>query len=440
VDNLIQPLLFRVLCSYLDQGVALWHFPFVEEGLIPGLRHVEKNGLSSFFKTKRARNLLFDESVTVESLLELVVGDEKLYEQYLFDQQFSHRGWAGMVSAIEDRPDTILYPKKIALKELIFFELLLEIDAAEDELGPDWKPLARMRPIQPVDLFAELQLTEWHEVLMIWQDAFELNYYDEVLSALKIVRERDREEGSVQKSFQGIFCIDERECSIRRHIESVDPDCETLGAPGFFGVEFFFHPANGKFYEKLCPAPVTPKYLIKEKEHGGKRGHEILHGKRSHTFLQGFVASLSLGVWAAFKLFKDIFSPSMSPAISDAFAHMNLTSELVIESNGETENGLQVGFTVTEMADRVENLLRGIGLSTRFAPIVYVVAHGSSSANNPHHGAHDCGACSGRPGSVNARVLAFMANNPRVRAELASRGLIIPDETRVSGCAPRYGQ
>jgi len=122
------------LCSYLDQGVALWHFPFVEEGLIPDLRHVEKNGLSSFFKTKRARNLLFDESATVESLLELVVGDEKLYEQYLFDQQFSHRGWAGMVSAIEDRPDTILYPKKIALKELIFFELLLGV----------------MRPLPPV--------------------------------------------------------------------------------------------------------------------------------------------------------------------------------------------------------------------------------------------------------------------------------------------------
>jgi hypothetical protein len=433
VDNLVQPLLFRVLCSYLDQGVALWHFPFVEDGLIPGLRHVEKNGFSSFFKTGRARNLLLDESVTVESLLELVVGDEKLYGQYLFDQQFSHRGWAGMVSAIEDRPDTILYPKKIALKELILFELLLEIDAAEEELGPGWKPLAQMRPIRPVDLFEELQLTEWHEVLMIWQDAFELDYYDEVLSALRIVRETDREEGSANKSFQGIFCIDERECSIRRHIESVDPDCETLGAPGFFGVEFFFHPANGKFYEKLCPAPVTPKYLIREKDFGGKRGHEILHSKRSHTFLQGFLASLSLGVWAAFKLFRDIFSPSMSPAISDAFAHMNLDSELVIESTGETENGLQVGFSVTEMADRVENLLRGIGLSTRFAPIVYVVAHGSSSANNPHHGAHDCGACSGRPGSVNARVLAFMANNPGVRAVLASRGLHIPDTTQFLG-------
>ncbi|MBK6523954.1 MAG: DUF2309 family protein [Sphingobacteriaceae bacterium] len=68
------------------------------------------------------------------------------------------------------------------------------------------------------------------------------------------------------------------------------------------------------------------------------------------------------------------------------------------------ENNLQIGFTIAEMASRVEALLRGIGLINQFAPLVYVVAHGSSSANNPHHGAHDCGACSGRPGAVNARV------------------------------------
>jgi uncharacterized protein YbcC (UPF0753/DUF2309 family) len=114
---------------------------------------------------------------------------------------------------------------------------------------------------------------------------------------------------------------------------------------------------------------------------------------------------------------------------------MNLTSTLQIEVSSPivVENGLQVGFTVTEMADRVENLLRGIGLSQNFPPIVYAVAHGSSSANNPHHGAHDCGACSGRPGSVNSRVLAFMANHYEVRNILKSRGLIIPEKTQFIG-------
>ena len=125
----------------------------------------------------------------------------------------------------------------------------------------------------------------------------------------------------------------------------------------------------------------------------------------------------------------------MSPAISNAFAHMNKESQLTIENSHieDRENGLQIGFTIEEMATRVEGVLRGIGLTKNFAPIVYVMAHGSSSANNPHHGAHDCGACSGRPGSVNARVLSFMANHPKVRQLLLNKGIAIPIETQFVG-------
>ena len=70
---------------------------------------------------------------------------------------------------------------------------------------------------------------------------------------------------------------------------------------------------------------------------------------------------------------------------------------------------------------RAEGFLRGIGLIKNFAPIVYIVAHGSSSANNPHHGAHDCGACSGRPGATNARVQAFILNHKKVREGSAQK-------------------
>jgi uncharacterized protein YbcC (UPF0753/DUF2309 family) len=114
---------------------------------------------------------------------------------------------------------------------------------------------------------------------------------------------------------------------------------------------------------------------------------------------------------------------------------MSKGGQLTIENKSleDRENDLQIGFTIDEMTARVEGLLRGIGLVKDFAPIVYVIGHGSSSANNPHHGAHDCGACSGRPGSVNARVLAFMANHQKVRALLHERGIVIPAETQFVG-------
>ena len=433
LDNLVQPLLFRILCSYLDQGVSIWKFPVQDGGFIASLQQLEKESYTSIFKTPRAKEWLLNKPLHLKDLLETVVGDSAYFEQYLFDQQFSHRGWSGMVGAIEQAPHSLLDSRKISLRELIIFELLLEIDALDFSLGNHWKPLCSVVASPPLNLFEEVASTELQEVFRLFQDAFEWSYYDGVIAGLKLGKSPEKKEKT--PSFQALFCIDERECSLRRHIENIDPHCETLGTPGFFGVEFYLQPENGNFYDKLCPAPVTPKYLIKEFGVTEKRKHDHFYTPHTHTFFGGILAAIGFGVWAAVRLLQNIFRPVMSPAISNAFAHMNKESQLTIENSHieDRENGLQIGFTIEEMATRVEGVLRGIGLTKNFAPIVYVMAHGSSSANNPHHGAHDCGACSGRPGSVNARVLSFMANHPKVRQLLLNKEIAIPIETQFVG-------
>ncbi len=200
-------------------------------------------------------------------------------------------------------------------------------------------------------------------------------------------------------------------------------------------MEFYFQQQGSKFYDKLCPAPVTPKYLIKESEAKTLRKGEALYTRHTHGFLTGFALSITFGFWAFVKTILNLFKPKMSPAISNAYGHMDKQSVLTIENKdlNDVENGLQIGYTLDEMIARAEGFLRGIGLVTNFAPIVYVVAHGSSSANNPHHGAHDCGACSGRPGATNARVLSFILNHKKVREVLHSKGIIIPDTTQFIG-------
>jgi uncharacterized protein len=440
LTNAVQPLLFRILCSYIDQGIAISPFPFEDKGLLAAVRNLEKYSAVSFFKTQKARKLLQSPHCTTAHLLELLIGKgyEAYYEQYVYDQQFAHRGWSGIVSTLESRPETLLYPKKIELRDMITLELLLELDALTHALGDEWRPLGVHLQQPPVDMFAEQPTNELQEVIKIWHDAFEWSYYDSVLAGIALTSEAVAPTASEPTRFQAVFCIDEREYSIRTHVESLDARVQTYGAPGYFGIDMYFQPMYAKFYDKVCPAPMSPKYLIREIATGGAHGThkaEAVYNKQSHKLVRGLFYSYLLGVPAIGKLILNLIHPAMSPAIADASAHMNPDAELTIAYTGEheAESGLQIGYTYPEMADRVEKVLRCMGLANNFAPLVYIVGHGSSSANNPHHGAHDCGACSGRPGLANARVFAHMANDKQVRRILKGRGLVIPVSSQFIG-------
>lgn len=433
LDSLVQPTLFRILCSYLDQGIAIWKFPVWHKGFLASIKEMERNAFGSFFKTPRARQLLLSGKYDMASLLKILVGNEAFYEEYLFDQQFAHQGWSGMVAAIELQPETLLDTKKITLHDLIVFELLMEIDALDTKFGDIWAPLAIRVKVKPQHILAKVEKTEVNEVISLWQDAYEWSYYDEVLAGLAM--KKAGHSPIAEKSFQAYFCLDDREGSIRRYVENIDPNCETYTTPGFFGVEFFYKPEHGKFYTKLCPAPVTPKYLIKEYGAKKDKAKELHFNSHSHSLFRGAIISQTLGFWTALKLFINIFKPSMSPATASSFRHMDKLAKLSIENKNtdQRENDLQIGFTVTEMADRVQGVLMSTGLVKSFAPIVYIIGHGSSSVNNPHFAAYDCGACCGRPGSVNARVFSFMANHAKVREVLKERGIDIPAATQFLG-------
>ena len=420
-------LLFRVLCSYLDQGIALWNFPENENGFLNSIIALEKNTATGIFTSKRVKQLLF-KNTSITELLEIVVGKEELYAHYLFDQQFSHPGWSGMIATIESNPSSLLDSKAITFEELVKFELLLEIDVLDKKFNTNWSPLGFKVRGEEYNLFEAIKYNELYDVLSLWQQAFEFSFYDEVLAGVQEVQEDNTIKSP---SFQGLFCMDDRECSFRRHIENIDKKAETYGTAAFFNFEFYFQPVNGKFHTKLCPAPVTPKYLIKEEPRKKKQAKDLLYHKQSHSLFFGWIISQTLGFSSAFKLFLNIFKPSMSPATTASFKHLHKKSKLIIENNSnEKVADLQLGFTIDEMADRVEGLLKSIGLVSHFAPIVYVVGHGATSVNNTHYAGYDCGACCGRPSSVNAKVASFAINHPKVRAILKERGIIIPTSTQ----------
>jgi uncharacterized protein len=139
---------------------------------------------------------------------------------------------------------------------------------------------------------------------------------------------------------------------------------------------------------------------------------------------------------AGFQLMRQLIQPTLSANTTFAKNHHHSSASLHIDYDAKhpTKDGLQLGYKLDEMVRIVSNVLTGMGLVKSFSPIIYIIGHGSSSTNNPHYAAYDCGACSGRAGSVNARVLAYMANKKEVRQALASEGLFIPETSIFVGC------
>jgi uncharacterized protein YbcC (UPF0753/DUF2309 family) len=432
LDSMVHPNMFRILCSYLDQGISIWNFPGEKKSFLSALRDLEKNSFFSFFKNKRAKAILLEGNYNVESLLKILIGDSALFEQYVFDQQFAHPGWSGLVATVESMPQTLLDRKNISLEELIIFESLLEIDVLDSHFGEIWAPLGEKVLEIPAPLFDPIEKSELSEVLQIWQEAYEWTYYDQVLAGIKLQKSEVKLN---HKTFQAFFCIDDRECSIRRHVESLDSEAETFGTPGHFNLDFYYKPENGNFHTKVCPAPLTPKYLIKEIENKSKQKKDFHFNTNTHGLFIGWILTHTLGFWSGFRLFWSIFRPGDSPSAVSSFRHMDPNSTLTIENKSlaDREDDLQIGFTVTEMTDRLEGLLKSTGAVKDFADVVYLIGHGASSVNNTHYAGYDCGACSGRPGSVNARVMSDIANNPKVRIMLAERGIIIPFPTQFLG-------
>lgn len=420
----VQPRLYRILASYLDQGIHLENIFPQNLGFLDGLIFLETHAKSSLFEHQEVVDLLKSKA-SIETLLQKVVGCKQHFNQYLFEQQMTHPGWSGFVAVVESNPKTLIEPKKISLEEMIQFELLLEIDAILSVRGNSWKsPDYHCFPAE-TGFLEDQQGLKW-QLLAIWQEALEWTYFDQILSNIP---NSVPDEDFHKKDFQALFCIDDRCVSLRKHLAEVHPKSESFGTPGFFGVEFYYQPQGAKQYTKSCPAPVTPEYLIQE------RGEVVAHHRdahfshRAYTPAFGMISSMTLGFLSIVKLALGTFKPTNHAFACKSTNHVHPNSELTIDFEGLSSDGLKIGYTVDEMSTRVHNVLKSIGLTENFADLVYVVGHGASSVNNPYYAGYDCGACCGRPGSVNARVFAAMANKPEVRLALQNLGINIPEET-----------
>jgi uncharacterized protein YbcC (UPF0753/DUF2309 family) len=347
-----------------------------------------------------------------------------------------------MVRIIEETPKSLLLFRHISLKELLAVELLCELAIITQKKGDNFPVISELPNLASIPMLnGDVLQPNVPLRLRVWHDAMEWALHSELLIALKTQPSPTLGEQiaiSSPPEVQAFFCIDDRECSLRRYLEEYNPHIETFGAAGFFGIDFYYQGLDDAYPVAQCPVVITPKHLVKAvpvTKAVPAKGEVIdQFGKMhftAHSMFRGWIYTQTLGLGYAIKMAWNVFRPtSKLPGIktlSEVDAHSHL--HLLRETDEPNADGHLLGFSLVEMADRIGGLLRNIGLTQNFAPLVVVVAHGSSSVNNPHFAAYDCGACSGKPGAPNARAFAWMANHVGVRAILKERGIEIPEKT-----------
>jgi uncharacterized protein YbcC (UPF0753/DUF2309 family) len=492
LDDVVNPILVRVVSSYLDQGLAYWPMPAREDGLLGAScalftatwlsdLPVMLRGIRAEFSRLSDRTA---EDAVLHLLTELGVAPQD-WDAMIRGELLALPGWAGMIHCLE--VDPLLAPHErpsfslmdfLAVRLALTVVVLRNVDGSTTAwrnhsvtskahhdplthqarlfdacqlLGYHSELLAELSEEEFNELCPELDLCHEWERRRLLHLAYELRHERQILIPMSrhrampaVVEKSDRLEAQV------IFCIDEREESIRRALEEVEPLIETYGAAGFFGCAVDYTGLDDPHGVSLCPVVVKPAHQVAEvpveEDHG--LGHIRQKARRSwakltrvsnigsRTLVRGTISTACLGFFSLFPMAFRILAPlrfaNIMGKLSAVFLPEPRTELQFMRNDDESRHattGLLSGFSISEMADRVANMLNPMGMTIGHARLVVVLGHGSSSLNNPFVSAYCCGACGGRSGAPNARLFALMANNPEVRQLLHERGVHLPEDT-----------
>jgi uncharacterized protein len=513
-DVRVHELLIRFLSSMTDQGFSQWELPNRQRGIYGSF--LELYAVKSIF-TEPWKMVLADAIAddlshrrtsmdSIEhSLAQLGVSLDQV-DAFLANTLLALPGWTGMIWQLETNAEWTPRPaSEGSLVDLLAVRLLLDrasiAEAIASQLSNDHQrwladhgygmdqlaeclqfhehrhvrqsveqrafilfQLAQLLGWSPNEL-NELKPNEWQKLMdeisdfgslerrRLFHLAYERNYRIQVLDAIAS-QPMPLPRTSDAISFQLITCIDDREESLRRSLEEIDPRVETFGVAGFFAVPMYYRSASDAHYIPLCPVVIKPQHFVDEigtlsqqelqrrqaeaRRVLGYASHRIHLSSRSMA--AGFVTSL-LGSLASLPMVARVLAPRLTAQVRSMVSRVmrpNQATTLCIERIETTsakgtpsqrdpgDPGLNQGFTHAEMANMVERLLGDLGLK-QFSRLVLILGHGSSSLNNPHESAYNCGACGGGRGGPNARAFALMANDYRVRRILEQRGTLIPE-------------
>ena len=448
--------------AFLDRGAAKWAPSYRHKGFLYFFASLEGLGFAPWRKQARSTaqrilTLMQQKTGESQSISETIIQENleffgippEEHTQAIRSMLLELRGWAGMMRRMEAHPLEAPPNTTVRLLDFCAVQSILarsSIEALARESGwnaapPVEKTLGTWLRRTPT-IRAAKEDTALHSSALAYMDQFaqkrevlETQFKYTLLHAIgtKPSPQQDQPRHSVQL----FTCIDDREGSLRRHVEESNPKhVETFGVAGFFGIPIRYRPADGREEMVLAPDGQTPTAVLVESEFPPDHDKTVIFNRR-RKFLShlsrlweeasfsppGSLLLTSLLPLSIARLLLMGYSPYWDGVVKNFFSQTLLA---------KPRTDFQLPFPAPEAATLLARTFNDIGMCTqhRFAPIVVVLGHGATSVNNPFAAAYNCGACGGREGGPNARLLARLVNSKEVRqCLLQDHGIPIPDDT-----------
>ena len=435
----------QTCAAYFDTHQADWH-PVRQQGLYAFWRDTlqHDHGIGVLMGLPRLGQALKALPPTRQDaehwVLQRLGLPPAVWADYLEAVLLTVNGWAswcaylGWQARLEGREDGHL--RDLLAIRLAWGAILLECkdDAAAAQAFASLQDAWRQAPAL---------LQQAHEVLLVdevWQLALEAGYQRKLLARLQGSGGNPIDSQGFE--VQAAFCIDVRSEPMRRALESVWPDVQTVGVAGFFGLPVAYTPLATAARRPQLPgllhpaAEVVDRIVLPQAGRGAAddtQQHDAVRARAGRFARTGQWQATSQWPGAAFSFVEAAgvgyvgklwqwLRPSQRGRVNDDLAGLPARLRPVCRPQ---LTGLDADAQVA-LAARV---LHAMGLDRRLAPLVALVGHGSQSSNNAHAAALDCGACCGQTGEVNARSLAQLLNDPVVRHGLLAQGIGIPANT-----------
>ena len=442
----------RLCAAHYDKGQAAWPSPWRHLPLYEAWREstrlsrrMEMLGIPGF--RAFVADLPAEPETAVAMLLEQLGIPERHWRSFLLCQLFSVSGWASYLRyrLWEARTiDSGTFDEHV----VGLLAMRLAYDAALAATHPE--VLAVPGGLFPAGGAAEptavpTAVPRHAAARYLFQVAAEAAYRRELTGTLRS-QPVSAPPALARRTLQMIFCIDVRSEVFRRHLETVGAGVQTFGFAGFFAMPLEIVPLGAAHGPAQCPVLLAPGFRVHERLLTADDATNAAAADRRRT------ARLGRRIWKAFQT-SATSCFSFVESLGLAYLPKLITDSLgwtrpVLRADADGLGGLG-GLGVRPVAvlgpdvhaggpdalaaerkvDLAAGMLRNLGLTADFARIVAICGHGSEVVNNPYKSGLDCGACGGHSGEANARVAAALLNDPGVRADLAARGIHVPDDT-----------